>query len=63
MGMKKELDFISDPSHTNTEENLHQLYQMAVGNYLPPDVQLLPGNLYRHDSVCNIVIKIFWHSM
>jgi len=51
-GMKKGLEYIADLSHTITEENLHQLYQMAVGNYLPPDDQLLSGKLYRHDSVC-----------
>lgn len=57
-GMKKGLEFISDPTHTITEKNLRQLYQMAVGNYLPPDDQLLSGKLYRHDSVCVVGDKV-----
>lgn len=50
-GMKKGLDFISDPSHPMTEENIFQLYQMAVGEFLEEANQLLPGQYYRHNAV------------
>lgn len=50
-GMKKGLEFISDPAHKITEENIHTLYQTAIGNYLPANDMLQPGALYRHDSV------------
>lgn len=53
-GMKKGLEFISDPQNKITEENLYALYQLAIGAYLTNDDKLLPGNYYRHDSV-NIV--------
>ena len=50
-GMKLGLEFIADISHTITEENLFRLYQMTIGDFLPEEDRLLPGNLYRHDSV------------
>lgn len=50
-GMKLGLEFIADVSHTITEENLFRLYQMTIGDFLPEEDRLLPGNLYRHDSV------------
>ena len=50
-GMKLGLDFIADPSHAITEENIYQLYQMTIGNYLDEDDRLLHGNHYRHDAV------------
>lgn len=50
-GMKKGLDFISDPSHPMTEENIFQLYQMTVGEFLKETDRLLPGQFYRHDAV------------
>lgn len=50
-GMKLSLEFIADVSHTITEENLFRLYQMTIGDFLPEEDRLLPGNLYRHDSV------------
>ena len=50
-GMKRGLEFIADVSHTITEENLFRLYQMTIGDFLPKDDRLLPGNRYRHDSV------------
>lgn len=50
-GMKRGLEFIADVSHTITEENLFQLYQMTIGDFLPKEDRLLPGNRYRHDSV------------
>ena len=50
-GMKLGLDFIADPAHAITEENIHRLYQTAIGNYLNNDDQLLEGHRYRHDAV------------
>ena len=50
-GMKLGLEFIADVSHTITEENLFRLYQMTIGDFLPETDRLVPGNLYRHDSV------------
>lgn len=50
-GMKLGLEFIADVSHAITEENLFRLYQMTIGDFLPEEDRLLPGNLYRHDSV------------
>ena len=50
-GMKLGLEFIADVSHTITEENLFRLYQMTIGDFLPEEDRLLPGNLYRHDNV------------
>lgn len=50
-GMKKGLEFISDPANVISEENLFRLYETAVGAFLPPDDRLLPGRHYRHDTV------------
>ena len=50
-GMKKGLEFIADPFHQITEENIYRLYQMTVGDFLPEEDRLLPNHLYRHDSV------------
>ena len=50
-GMKQGLEFIADRSHTITEENLFQLYQMTIGDFLPEEDRLLPGHWYRHDGV------------
>ena len=50
-GMKKGLEFLSDPTHTMTEENIFRLYETAVGEFLPEEDKLLPGNYYRHDAV------------
>lgn len=57
-GMKRGLEFISDPAHTITEENLHTLYQTVIGNYLPPEDQLLPDRFYRHDAVYIVSDKV-----
>ena len=51
LGMKKGLEFISDPRNKITEENLHHLYQVTVGDFLEKENLLLPGNFYRHDGV------------
>ena len=50
-GMKRGLDFIADRQNAITEENLHQLYQISSGDYLPDEDRLLPDHFYRHDHV------------
>lgn len=50
-GMKRGLDFIADRQNTITEENLHYLYQISTGDYLPDEDRLLPDHFYRHDHV------------
>ena len=50
-GMKRGLDFIADRQNTITEENLHQLYQISTGDYLPDEDRLLPDHFYRHDVI------------
>ncbi len=51
-GMKKGLEFIADPENKITEINLHQLYQITVGDFLDEEnQQLLPGKMYRHGDV------------
>lgn len=51
LGMKLGLEYIADTTHPITEENLFHLYQTVVGQFLPEEDRLLPGNYYRHDSV------------
>ena len=50
-GMKRGLDFIADQQNEITEKNLHQLYQISTGEYLPAEDKLLPDHFYRHDAV------------
>jgi len=50
-GMKKGLEFISDPHHTITEENIFNLYKITVGDFLPEEDSLQSGSFYRHDAV------------
>ena len=50
-GMKRGLDFIADQQNEITEENLHRLYQISTGEYLPAEDKLLPDHFYRHDAV------------
>jgi Fic family protein len=50
-GMKRGLEFIAQRENRITEENLHRLYQCSIGDFLPPEDQLAPGQLYRHDAV------------
>lgn len=50
-GMKKGLEFISDPDNEITEENVHTLYDIAIDRYLPGNDKLKPGMFYRHDIV------------
>ena len=49
--MKKGLEFISDPDNEISEDNIHTLYDIAIGQYLPENDKLKPGVFYRHDSV------------
>ena len=57
-GMKKGLEFISDPTHTMAEENIFRLYETAVGAFLPEEDKLLPGDYYRHDAVYIVGEKV-----
>lgn len=57
-GMKKGLEFISDPANRISEESIHRLYETAIGAYLPEEDRLLPGNFYRHDSVYVVGTKV-----
>ena len=50
-GLKKGLEFISDPSNTITEKNIHALYDLSIGQYLSEEDKLKPGAFYRHDIV------------
>lgn len=51
LGMKKGLEFISNRSNRINEDNLHELYQLTVGDFLDSDNLLLPNAYYRHDHV------------
>lgn len=57
-GMKKGLEFISDPQHTISEESIHQLYELTIGMFLPEEDRLLPDYQYRHDSVYIVGDKV-----
>ncbi|MBQ4322025.1 MAG: Fic family protein [Oscillospiraceae bacterium] len=50
-GMKKGLEFISDPTSRITEENIFKLYSIAIRDFLEEEDQLLPNHYYRHDTV------------
>ena len=56
-GMKRGLDFIADRQNVITEENLHQLYQISSGDYLPDEDRLLPDHFYRNAPVYVIAAK------
>ena len=58
-GMKRGVEFISDPANRITEETIHQLYETAIGAYLPQEDHLLPGHFYRHDSVYVVGTKMY----
>lgn len=51
-GLKRGFDFISDRNNRITEENIHKLYMMAIGDFLEGDYRLRDGEFYRHDDVC-----------
>ncbi|WP_373484548.1 Fic family protein [Acetobacterium sp.] len=57
-GMKKGLDFISNPANKITEATLYQLYMMTVGDFLEPENQLELGRFYRDDAVYIVGEKI-----
>ncbi len=50
-GIKRGLDFIAEPANKITEENLYQLYRLAVGDFLDDEKRLMPEYKYRHDAV------------
>ena len=50
-GMKLGLDFIQDPEHSITEENIYQLYEVSIVPFLEEENRLLPGQHYRHAPV------------
>ncbi len=50
-GIKKGIEFISDPANTITERNVHTLYDTAIGQYLSKEDKLQPDMFYRHGSV------------
>ena len=50
-GLKLGFEFISDRHNHITEENIHKLYMMAIGNFLEGDDRLRDGEFYRHDDV------------
>ena len=57
-GVKKGLEFISDPANRITESSIHHLYETAIGAYLPEEDRLRPGSFYRHDSVYVVGSKV-----
>lgn len=57
-GMKKGLDYISDVSHRITEDSIYELYQMAIGQYLPEEDRLPFGRHYRNDAVYVVGAKL-----
>lgn len=50
-GLKKGLDFISDKANTITEDNLHRLYMLCVGDSLVDDERIPEGSYYRNAAV------------
>jgi len=57
-GIKKGLEFVNNKENIITEDNLKILYDTAIGRYTSEENKLLPGNLYRHDSVYVVGNKI-----
>lgn len=51
VGMKKGIEYISNPAHIIDESNLFRLYKLAIWNSLGDEDQLKPDKLYRHDEV------------
>ncbi len=51
LGIKQGFEFISDTANKITEDNLHTLYMMTVGDFLADDDKLPDVRLYRNDSV------------
>lgn len=50
-GLKLGFEFISNRHNHITEENIHKLYMMAIGNFLEGDDRLRDGEFYRPDDV------------
>lgn len=50
-GMKKGLEFISDSANDISENSIHKLYELAIGQYLSDECKLKTDSLYRHDAV------------
>ncbi len=55
--MKRGLEFIANRQNRITEENLHYLYQISTGDYLPDEDRLLPNHFYRHGEVLLWAVK------
>ena len=50
-GLKQGFEFISHKENKITEENIYNLYMMAIGNFLDDESKPKQGNFYRHDTV------------
>ena len=50
-GLKQGFEFISHKENKITEENIFELYMMAIGNFLDDESKPKQGNFYRHDTV------------
>ena len=60
LGQKKGVEFISNPGNTITEENLHALYQMMVGDFLPAEERLPDGAYYRINELLKAAMIHFY---
>ncbi len=58
LGQKKGIEFISDPDNKITEENLHKLYMITVGEFLDEENKLKNSSFYRDDTVFVISDKL-----
>lgn len=50
-GLKKGFEYICRVENNITKENLYDLYQLAIGDYLDIKSKLIPEKHYRHESV------------
>lgn len=58
LGLKNGFEFISKKDNKITEENIHKLYMMSIGDFLDDENKLKEGSFYRHDSVYVMSDKI-----
>lgn len=58
LGLKNGFEFISKKDNKITEENIHKLYMMSMGDFLDDENKLKEGSFYRHDSVYVMSDKI-----
>ena len=58
LGLKNGFEFISNKDNKITEENIHKLYMMSIGDFLDDENKLKEGSFYRHDSVYVMSDKI-----